>query len=200
MPKVVDHDGRRRELAMVAASLVANQGVGKCTVRNMARAAGYSTGVVSHYFNDSNDMLFAAYQTAYRSSARRFRHDLQADPSLAGLVNALERSLPLNQDALAEWKVRIAFWGVTDFGDAIRAFEEFSSEGFVTMLAAQLGHLQDQGFLTLHTDARARATDLEALLTGLAIQHLISPGAHPVKSIRRRLREHLYQGVETDAE
>ena len=72
MPKIVDHDARRRELSMVAASLVANEGVGRCTVRNLARAAGYSTGVVSHYFRDANEMLFAAYQTAYHSSARRF--------------------------------------------------------------------------------------------------------------------------------
>ncbi len=196
MPKIVDHDSRRRELAMVAASLVATRGVGKCTVRNLARAAGFSTGVVSHYFRDSGEMLFAAYQTAFRSAARRFRADLLADDSLTGVLSALERNLPLSPDAVAEWKVRIAFWGVTDFGDAIREFEESASDNFVSLLADQLQELQAAGTLRADPNARSVAADLEAMLTGLAIQHLMSPGAHPAESIRRRLRERFYQGVQ----
>ncbi|MCZ6831082.1 MAG: TetR family transcriptional regulator C-terminal domain-containing protein [Gammaproteobacteria bacterium] len=196
MPKIVDHDRRRRELALVAASLVATRGVGKCTVRNLARAAGFSTGVVSHYFSDSSEMLFAAYQTAYRSAARRFRDDLLADNSLTGVLSALERNLPLGPDAVAEWKVRIAFWGVTDFGDAIREFEETASDSFVSLLAEQLQRLQEAGSLPAHPDVHRVATDLEAMLTGLAIQHLMSPAAHPAESIRQRLRERFYQGVQ----
>ena len=196
MPKIVDHESRRRELAMVAASLVATRGVGKCTVRNLARAAGFSTGVVSHYFADSSEMLFAAYQTAFRSAARRFRDDLQADNSLEGVSKALQRNLPLSPDAVAEWKVRVAFWGASDFGDSVREFEESASDNFVNLLAQQLDSLQVTRKISRDFNARSIAANLEAMLTGLAIQHLMSPGAHPADSVRRRLQEQLYQGVE----
>ncbi len=181
---------------MVAASLVATRGVGSCTVRGVARAAGVSPGVVSHYFRDSREMVFAAYRTAHRSSARRFRAQITADGSLAGLLGALEASLPLNDDATAEWKVRIAFWGVSDFGDAIREFEENASDSFVGMLAELLQRHQQAGEVAVGVDTRALATELEALLTGLAIQHLMSPLAHPRESVRERLARQFYRGVQ----
>ncbi len=57
MPKQVDHEQRRREVAAVAADLVAAHGRRALTVRNVADAAGYSTTVVSHYFDDLADLL-----------------------------------------------------------------------------------------------------------------------------------------------
>ena len=178
---------------MVAASLVANQGVARCTVRNVARAGGFSTGVVSHYFRDSGEMLFAAYQTAYRSAARRFRDDLLGDSSLDGVLHALERNLPLTPDAVAEWKVRIAFWGVTDFGEEVRKFEETASDSFVQLLA---DHVKRAGTALDLARALGVAADLEAMLTGLAVQHLMSPSAHPAQSILHRLHEHFYQAIQ----
>jgi TetR/AcrR family transcriptional repressor of bet genes len=194
MPKLVDHDRRRHELAMVSASLVADRGVGALTVRGLARAAGVSTGVVSHYFRNSEDMLFAAYQTAYRSSGDRFLRDLHGDVTLIGLLTALENTLPVNKEGLAEWKVRIAFWGLSDFGDAIREFEEQSSAAFRQMLVLAL---QARNF---EDNPAALADHLEALISGLAIQHLMSPQSHPKESILARLREQFYQGVNRESE
>ena len=57
MPKQVDHERRRRAVAAVAADLVAAEGRRALTVRNVADAAGYSTTVVSHYFDDLADLL-----------------------------------------------------------------------------------------------------------------------------------------------
>ena len=44
MPRQVDHDARRLEVAEVAARLIAQVGVERVTVRELAKAAGYSTG------------------------------------------------------------------------------------------------------------------------------------------------------------
>ncbi len=174
---------------MVAASLVAERGVAAVTVRGLARAAGVSTGVVSHYFQNSEDMLFAAYRTAYHSSGRRFQAALDQQPGLDGVLAALESSMPTNADGLAEWRVRIAFWGVSDFGETIRDYEEEASAAFMDMLAAALEACDVRG------DCRALATDLEALITGLAVQHLMTPDAHPRDQISERLRVQFYQGV-----
>lgn len=189
MPKIVDHDRRRHELSMVAASLVAERGIGALTVRGLARAAGVSTGVVSHYFQDSQDMLFAAHQLVYGSSGRRLLDDLAANTGLEGLMLALGNSLPTESAALAEWKVRIAFWGVSDFGEAVREFEEQASQSFTEVIARELS---SRGYVG---NAEALAEDLEAGLTGLAIQHLMSPGVHPAESIRSRFREQFNKGV-----
>jgi len=46
MPKIVDHAQRRDEIAHVACQVVANYGFEQATVARIARAAGYTTGMV----------------------------------------------------------------------------------------------------------------------------------------------------------
>ena len=47
MPITVDHEQRRREVAEVAAELIAHRGLERVTVREIAAATGFSTTVVS---------------------------------------------------------------------------------------------------------------------------------------------------------
>ena len=52
MPKIVDHEERRREVTLAAARIVIESGRSALTARNVAEATGWSTTVVSHYFDD----------------------------------------------------------------------------------------------------------------------------------------------------
>jgi len=57
MPLIVDHDARRREVGAIAARLIATSGLEGVTVRDVARIAGFSTAVVSHYFDNKRALL-----------------------------------------------------------------------------------------------------------------------------------------------
>ena len=50
MPKVVDHAQRRDEIALAACQVVAKYGFEQATVARIARAAGYTTGMVGALF------------------------------------------------------------------------------------------------------------------------------------------------------
>ena len=52
MPKIVDHEARRREISAAAAALIAKGGLEAVTFREIAQASGYSKGVVEHYFEN----------------------------------------------------------------------------------------------------------------------------------------------------
>ncbi len=60
MPKIVDHAQRRDEIALVACQAVAKYGFEQATVARIARAAGYTTGMVAHYFDSKQDIILAA--------------------------------------------------------------------------------------------------------------------------------------------
>lgn len=61
MPRVVDHDERRRELVDAALRLVVRDGLEAATVRNIAREAGCSIRPVQYYFADKAALLAAAH-------------------------------------------------------------------------------------------------------------------------------------------
>ena len=60
MPKIVDQQARRAELSSIAAGLIAVGGLEAATIREIARASGFSKGVVEHYFDDKQELISAA--------------------------------------------------------------------------------------------------------------------------------------------
>jgi TetR/AcrR family transcriptional regulator, transcriptional repressor of bet genes len=57
MPKQVDHDERRREIATAVLRLVTTRGVEAASLRAVASEAGVSMGAVQHYFTTKDEML-----------------------------------------------------------------------------------------------------------------------------------------------
>ena len=57
MPKVVDHDARRRDFIKAAYETITENGLANTTVRAVARKAGYTTGALVHYFGDKDELI-----------------------------------------------------------------------------------------------------------------------------------------------
>ncbi|GAA3522375.1 TetR/AcrR family transcriptional regulator [Dietzia aurantiaca] len=57
MPKVVDHDQRRAELALALWQVIHEQGIDGVTFRAVAQAAGVSVERVQHYFPSKDDLV-----------------------------------------------------------------------------------------------------------------------------------------------
>jgi AcrR family transcriptional regulator len=195
MPKLVDHDQRREMLAITTGTLVAEQGVARATIRGVARAAGVSTGTVSHYYQDSRELLFAAYQQAFKTSGDRFAEALKANPSFDGLLKAVSSALPSSDKGLSEWKVRMAFWGNSDYAQDILKFEQVASEEFRKLIIDRLKTLQRTGEITLATSASYAARTIEGILAGTAIQGLLSPGTESYAVAQKRMCEQIKRGV-----
>src|SRR5258708_34921414 len=82
MLKIVDHAQRRDEIAHVARQVVANYGFEQATVARIARAAGYTTGMVAHYYESKQAIILAALRLIlFRIEERltRERDDGEAD-------------------------------------------------------------------------------------------------------------------------
>jgi len=105
MPKIVDHDQRRDEIALVACRVVAAHGFGRATVARIAREAGYTTGMVAHYFDSKQDIVIAALRLILRRIEERL-----ARPA-TNLLVLLAESLPVDTQRYTECAFWTAFWG-----------------------------------------------------------------------------------------
>src|ERR1700683_5510266 len=100
MPKIVDHDQRRDEIALVACRVVADYGFDQATVVRIAREAGYTTGMVAHYFDTKQDIIIAALRLILRRIDERLtRAAGQATPDLLLL---LTEALPADEQRYTE--------------------------------------------------------------------------------------------------
>jgi AcrR family transcriptional regulator len=108
MPKAVDHDQRREQIAQAACVVVANNGFEQATVVRIARAAGYTTGMLPHYFASKQDIIRAALRLSLmRIEARLDDAGSQGQDLLAVLTEAL----PLDKPRFTECAFWTAFWG-----------------------------------------------------------------------------------------
>ena len=109
MPKIVDHDQRRDQIALVACRVVAENGFDQATIVRIAREAGYTTGMVAHYFDTKQDIIIAALRLILRRIEERLTRpsgDAQAD-----LLTVLSEALPIDEHRYIECAFWTAFWG-----------------------------------------------------------------------------------------
>lgn len=195
MPKIVNHKERRHMLATTAGELIANKGLVKTTIREVARTAGVSTGTVSHYYRDSQELLHAAYLTAFTSASLRFIQVLNEGETFEVLLHALFSTLPLEDDVLFEWKVRFAFWGAGDYADIVGRIEAESSEQFRKLVARNLDSLAKRNVIKLRTTSKNAARTIEGLIIGTAVQFMVLRGSESTALVRQRLKKQIIQGV-----
>ena len=109
MPKVVDHQQRRDEIALVACRVVAEHGFDQATIVRIAREAGYTTGMVAHYFDTKQDIIVAALRLVLRRIEERLTRGAGELPT--DLLAILTEALPVDETRFMECAVWVAFWG-----------------------------------------------------------------------------------------
>jgi AcrR family transcriptional regulator len=109
MPKVVDHAKRREEIALVACQVVANHGFEQATVARIARAAGYTTGMVAHYYDSKQHIILAALRLMLLRIEERLTREREGGE--ANLLDVLSEALAVDSQRFTECAFWMAFWG-----------------------------------------------------------------------------------------
>ncbi|MDF8332380.1 TetR/AcrR family transcriptional regulator [Novosphingobium cyanobacteriorum] len=109
MPKIVNHEARRQDVAEIAARLIASVGIEGTKVRDIARIAGCSTSVVSHYFSSKHDLLLSAYRQRMEQTVVRIDTATRRGERL---LDTLAAVLPLDTRGNENWRIWLAFWGL----------------------------------------------------------------------------------------
>jgi TetR/AcrR family transcriptional regulator, transcriptional repressor of bet genes len=109
MPKIVNHDQRRDQIALVACRVVAENGFDQATIVRIAREAGYTTGMVAHYFDTKQDIIIAALRLILRRIEERLTKP--SGDTHADLMTVLAEALPVDEQRYIECAFWTAFWG-----------------------------------------------------------------------------------------
>lgn len=195
MPRLVDHDERRADLAAAAIRIMLREGLDGVTVRGVAAEAGFSTGSLRHYFANQRELQEYVAQAAtdlLRDAVLpRVQRPRTADSLVEGVAQVLEELLPLDaqrRDEYALW-VAIAEWErrhPPDGGSRTWADQRALYRGCVAPLRGQPAEAS-------YTPAPDPGVELWAavihtFIDGLAAQLVHTPGELPAETARRLLR------------
>jgi AcrR family transcriptional regulator len=187
VPKIVDHEQRRRELAEAVWQVIRRTGVDGASVRTVAQEAGWSAGALRHYFRTQSELLdFAIDLAAERIRQRISALELADDPRRA-VEQLLSELLPLDDERRAENEVWLAFTAHALIDPQLRVRRaEIDDE----LRAAALRAVEMLG-LPAGRERALEAERLHALLDGLALHGAMRPERLPPRRIIAVLRRHL---------
>ena len=109
MPKEVDHQARRRELADAACAVIARNGMAGTTLADVAAESGWSIGSIRHYFPNKDELVASALWRVGERADDRIRLRTAGGMTLDDLRTAATELLPLDADRREMSLVYLAF-------------------------------------------------------------------------------------------
>jgi AcrR family transcriptional regulator len=196
MPKIVDHEQRRRELAEALWRVIAESGPEAVSIRSVAAEAGLSTGALRHYFQTREELLVFAMRLSEDRVTERVRARLAAQPADMTMVERVadlaEQLLPLDDTRLAEYRAWEAA-GALGEHDTDRESRWHKQREFYRQLVAGLVGLPVEDPARPHPDPVAEewSEHLHTYVDGLALQIAVTPSVVGADGVRARLRAFL---------
>jgi AcrR family transcriptional regulator len=184
MPKIVDHDQRRRELAQAAWNVIAESGIEGATTREIARESGYSTGVLAHYFERKDDILLEALRISHAVINERLGGLLGPRQGLEALRAFCYDTVPLGKQQIRETILEMSFWGRALVNEELREVQRTESAHWRAVLRELIVAAQDRGELA-SGDPEIMTELLAGLIDGLSVHALL----YPDRFTERRLTE-----------
>ena len=184
MPLIVDHDERRALIADVVKEMIAETGIESVTVRAVARKAGYSSTILSHYFRDKQHLLISAFASILSEAPVRVRTAMEAG---GNLLECLKVLLPNTAAKLRDWQAWFGFWGKVTHDPELAAERLAGVEETQKMLADILNYAIARGELPTNLDVPFHCNRIQIFLNGLVSMVIMKPDAWPPQAQREAL-------------
>jgi AcrR family transcriptional regulator len=166
VPKQVDHDQRRRQIAEALLRLTTRAGLEGVSLRQVAAEAGMSMGSVQHYFKTKDEMLRFALEHRHRLRTERITEKVLAEgpPTPRSILRTcLVEILPRDPESEGDYLIGVAYFIRAVADPAMgKAFGEGMPE-LLAFFADQVRQAQEAGDVPAWADPATEASVLWAI-------------------------------------
>lgn len=178
MPKQVDHEQRRAEIAAAVSRLAVTRGLQGVSFRQVASEAGVSVALVQHYFGTKENLLVRTLEIQSAELASRILArvaSLGTDASPLDAVRTVAVSfLPSDDESRAAMLLYHGFAAAALTDDALRISDAFANErNLRAVMTAQLTTALEAGQITGRVDPPTEARAIVSMILGLSLTVLL---------------------------
>ena len=190
MPKAVDHEARRRELAEAVWRVISTDGVHRASVRAVAAESGWSTGSLRHYF-PTQDSLLAFAMELLADKARARMQAIDDHDSRAVLRRVAQALLPLTPEHRVEVEVWLALLARAQVDPGLQRAERDNREALLAMLSAVLWRATAHGELSESRNPDLEAVRFLAVVDGMTLACVFYPERINAEAALKVIDQHL---------
>ena len=184
MPKIVDHDQRRREIVDAYLRVLARAGISGTNGRTVARELGVVPGTLWHYFGSFEEIAEAAARRGVERTLERIRARADGARGLEALLAIGDEILPTSAVTLEEARVVVAFWGQVHSGTDVRSAFGRVRE-FTELTRGAVDEAVEDGELLSSTPVEALVRLLDSVYAGEQVIATADSAAKDAAEVRR---------------
>ena len=171
MPRLIDRDQRKVELAEAVWRVIRERGIGAVSVRIVAEEAGVAVGSLRHLFPNRAGLLRYSAELMAQRATERIRGLAPASDPITHAENIIRELLPLTPDSRTELEVNLALIAETPALPELADVRDAATAELFGACQLIVAGLQGGPRPTQEIVARR----LHALLDGLALHLLTQP-------------------------
>ena len=183
---------RRIEVSEAAWRVIVRDGLDRTSMRAIAYEMSCTTGVVTHYFRNKQELiLFALHQVTEKLQKMME----QAVANVAGrdrLVAMLSSFLPIDKERQEILRVWVAFLGYAVGREGLMADHRQSAGELRQVIIQELVTLQEQGEISADISPEQEANVLLALVNGISLDSLIQTKSLSHEQQKAVLQRYVY--------
>lgn len=164
---------RRIEVSEAVWKVIVREGLDRTSIRAIARELDCTTGVVTHYFRDKQELILFALDRVTEKLQQAMQKVAEQPLSVDRLVEMLCAFLPLDNKRQEILKVWVAFLGYAVGRESLMLEHQASAGELREVIMQELKALQSAKKIRQDIDAGVEANSLLALVNGIALDSLI---------------------------
>jgi TetR/AcrR family transcriptional regulator, transcriptional repressor of bet genes len=180
MPKITDAAKMRQRIIVATWAVIATEGIQSVSMRRVARAAGSTTGLITHYFQDKDELVTRAYRTVLdrmiADAARRIAAPGHVSERLLAAIEAIE---PAGPEMKQFTVVLMNFWAQAAFNPAFARHCRQDYRRWRALVGRAIRDGIKAGELRRDTDVVRLCDVLTLLSDGLSVGMTLTPAAYP---------------------
>lgn len=191
MPRIVNHEKKRKSIAEAAWSIIKEEGIEKASIRRVAIEAGMSAGALRHYFSTKDEMLLFIMDYYLEEGKKRSQSKSWSDNPLQAVAEVLLELVPIDE----EKKIETSVWWILALqsltSDTLKEKKDEMTNGMYELASSMIEILVLQGILSDSTNVKLEKSRLAALIDGLSIHALLRPDVYSPEKVKEVIRYHL---------
>ncbi|MCG3087893.1 TetR/AcrR family transcriptional regulator [Sporosarcina cyprini] len=189
MPKIINHEERKQQIAQAMWRVILDKGMEGATVRNIAAEAGLSLGALRHYFSTQDDLLVYAMTLVQERATARIEAVVKNElPPKEMVLAVLYEIVPISEETRAEMEVWFAFVAYVNHRKEELPIPD---DGIWTGVQKVMHYLQATSLLKEGLDLDLESERLYSLIDGIAIHALLDPDRLDAERVKKTIRYHI---------
>src|SRR5690606_8894269 len=191
MPKIVNHEQKRKSIAEAAWNIIKREGMEKASIRRVALEAGMSAGSLRHYFSTQDEMLLFIMNYFLEEGKKRTEQKDWSENPLQAVEEILLELVPMDEEKKVETSVWWIFAIRSLTSEVLQEKKDEMTDGTYELVNSMIQMLILHEIVPNSINVELETSRLAALIEGLSIHALLRPDVYSEEKVREVIRYHV---------